>query len=637
MNTWQEIPVKALIVIIIMAAIPAPAIAQDLSLFDSAMAQVNMTRNDIRFDQDEMAGWGSDMWRLSYFTMFHKNPFKLPKYGQLNLEALSTECCDITSLVADAGRKIDCPVRRGLINDPLLKYLPDSLAHPTFTESRKILSGKQFKRLRDKIDMLYALVDDRSSLFNRSFEGIDRKKLQPEIFDYFVADSQKYSDAMENLGRTFDFNRMIGGAEDLSEALRRMADSLEYCAFPKSRQEIKTPKGLVVIGTVDDENYVYASPPILILDPGGNDTYRVSGYLPDYPLTAIIDIAGNDKYISDDSTSPGIGGAILGMSVLIDKSGDDIYEAENLAQGSGIFGVGMVMDNNGNDKYRAKFFSQGSGAFGVGVLSDSTGDDSLYCWANSQGFGYTKGCGLCINYSGNDSYIAEDSILFSPGQQTKEHNSSLAQGVGFGKRADYIDGHSWDGGVGILCDIQGDDHYSAGLFAQGCAYWFAVGMLLDGAGDDIYNSVWYTLGSGAHFAVGYFDDFAGNDIYTATMNMSIGSGHDFTIGYFNERAGNDVYNAPGLSLGGGNFQGIGIFHDWSGDDMYNTRGRFTLGGANGLLQGARAYLYTFGVFVDGGGRDTYRETWAKNGSRWISPKSDSTMPEPFEIGVGIDK
>lgn len=162
-------------------------------------------------------------------------------------------------------------------------------------------------------------------------------------------------------------------------------------------------------------------------------------------------------------------------------------------------------------------------------------------------------------------------------------------------------------------------------------------MLLDGDGDDTYYSPWYTLGSGAHFAIGYLDDFSGNDRYNATMNMSIGSGHDFNIGYFNERSGNDTYLAPGLSLGGGNFQGIGIFHDWLGDDNYTTSGGFNLGGARGLIQGARAYLRTFGVFVDGGGNDSYSEPRVKNGLKWISPKSDSAKADPFEIGVGIDK
>jgi len=637
LNTKQENKLKELIALVVLACSPVLSIAQDLSLFDSCMVQVHMTREDIRFDRDEMATWGGDMWRLSYFTMFHENPLKLPKYGRLNLEAFTADCSNITALVAGGGRRIDCPVRRGLIGDPLAKYAPDSLPRPSLTEKRNLLQGPQFEKLKSKIDLIYALVDDDSFDFTRSFGKVDRDNIQRQLFAYFVADSQQYNDTVEQLAAAVDFNRMVGGAEDIAEALKRVADSLEYCAFPSKRMEIRTPRGLISIGTGASDEYIYKSPPLLILDPGGDDTYRLSGYPARYPLCAIIDIGGNDTYVSEDSTAPGIGGAILGMSVVIDKAGDDLYEAKNVSQGSAIFGAAVVMDNNGNDRYKAISNSQGCGIFGVGILSDSTGDDSLYCWATSQGFGYTKGCGLCINYSGDDAYIAEDSFLFSPGQQTKEHNSSLAQGVGFGKRADFIDGHSWAGGVGILCDINGNDRYSAGLFAQGCGYWFALGMLLDGSGDDNYYSVWYTLGSGAHFAIGYLDDFAGDDTYTASMNMSIGSGHDFTIGYLNERAGNDIYNAPGLSLGGGNFQGMGIFHDWSGDDTYNTSGKFILGGANGLNQGARAYLYTFGVFVDGAGNDTYKETWAKNGSRWISPKSDSTMPGPFEIGVGIDR
>ncbi len=621
----------------ILAIMPIASMAQDFDLMDSAMAQVKMTADDIRFDQDEMAGWGGDKWRLSYFTMFHKNPLKLPKYGKLNLEGFTIDCGNILSLVAGAGRRIDCPVRRGLIDDPLLKYAADSLHKPVLTERRGLPSGIQYKKLRDKINLIYALVNDDSALFNQAFGKIELAKYRQKLFNYFVADSQQYNDMVEELAGKIDFNRMIGGAEDIAEALRRAADSLEYCTFPSKRKEIMTSRGLIVLGTKGADKYEYRTPPLLILDPGGNDIYQISGYPADYPLCAIIDVSGDDKYFSDDSTSAGIGGAILGMSAVIDKDGDDLYSGYSVTQGSAIFGAGILMDNNGNDKYRARFYSQGSAAFGAGVLSDSTGDDSLYCWATSQGYGYTRGCGLCINYSGNDTYIAEDSILFSPGQQTREHNSSLAQGVGFGKRADFVDGHSWAGGVGILCDIMGNDNYSAGLFAQGCGYWFAVGMLLDGAGDDVYKSVWYTLGSGAHFAIGYLDDFAGNDKYTATMNMSLGSGHDFTIGYLNERGGDDVYNAPGLSLGGGNFQGIGIFDDWGGDDTYNTVGRFTLGGANGLQQGARAYLYTFGVFVDGGGKDTYNEYWAKNGTEWITPKADSTKPGPFEIGVGIDR
>ena len=146
-----------LIFVALMLIASSTAFAQDFSLFDSAMAQVGKTREDIRFDQDEMASWGGDMWRLSYFTMFHKNPLKLPKYGQMNLEAFTADCGNITALVGSAGRKIDCPVRRGLIGDPLESYTKrlDSLPQTSFTASHAVAGG---------IAICQAASQDRSDL-----------------------------------------------------------------------------------------------------------------------------------------------------------------------------------------------------------------------------------------------------------------------------------------------------------------------------------------------------------------------------------------------------------------------------------------------------------------------------------------
>ena len=58
--------------------------------------------------------------------------------------------------------------------------------------------------------------------------------------------------------------------------------------------------------------------------------------------------------------------------------------------------------------------------------------------------------------------------------------------VGNGRRGDYLDGHSLAGGVGILFDQEGIDHYVSGVFGQGVGYWEGVGILWDAAGDDVY-------------------------------------------------------------------------------------------------------------------------------------------------------
>jgi hypothetical protein len=613
--------------------------AEDFKLCDEAMSQVGMKCEDIRFDQDEMANWGGDLWRTHYFTMFHQNPFKLPKYGQLNLKLLSDNIKNISSLLAWGGSRIDCPVRRGLIDDQLKKYIsyPDSTPKPSFTQSQKILSGKEFALLKDKIDFFYRLVNDSSHIFVNAINDMTKKVSRQKLFDYFIKESEEPNYLIDELMPYADLNHLVAGCEDIAEVVKRMADSIEYASFPKTKIEFSTPQGLIVIGTSGSDKYEYNQPPLLIIDGGGDDIYRFSGYPEKYPLSVIIDVSGNDKYISTDSTLPGIGGAVAGMSVVIDKSGNDYYSGINISQGAGVFGVGILLDSDGNDIYSAKAYSQAAGAFGVGILADSSGNDSLYCVTLSQGMGYTKGCGILVNYEGNDKYIAEDSIITYPSQQSAKHNTSLAQGFGFGKRADFVDGHSWAGGVGILCDVKGNDYYSDGVFGQGCGYWFAVGMLLDGEGDDNYNCAWYSQGSAAHFAVGYLDDFAGNDTYVATDNLSIGAGHDFSIGFLNERSGNDIYNAPYLSLGGGNANGMGLFFDHSGDDVYTTKGGVTLGRVNPLKAGAREFLNCFGVFIDGGGNDTYDQVWAKNGTKWISPKVDSTSTGLYEIGVGIDK
>jgi len=630
---------KSLLVFPLVLLTAVLASAEDFSLCDSALSQVGMICEEIRFDQDEMVNWGGDLWRTSYFTMFHKNPLKLPKYGRLNLKRFSDNITNITRLLSWAGARVDCPVHRGLIEDQLEKYTsyPDSIPKPSITSDKDILQNKEFTILRDMMDFFYSIADDSNHLFINAVNDLSKRISREKLFHYFVTEeNEEYDQLIEEIVPMVDFNRLFAGAQDIAEAIKRMSDSLELATFPEKKTEIITERGLIVVGTAKSDTYEYSIPPLLIIDGGGDDIYRFSGYPERYPLSAIIDLSGNDQYISPDSTKPGIGGAVMGMAVVVDKAGDDYYEGTTITQGCGLFGVGILLDHEGNDAYVAESYSQGTGAFGVGILADSSGNDSLYCVILSQGFGYTKGCGLLINYEGNDKYVAEDSIIINPSSQSKEHNASLAQGVGFGKRADYIDGHSWAGGVGILCDIKGDDYYSAGLFAQGCAYWFAVGMLLDGEGDDSYNGVWYVQGSGAHFAVGYLDDFKGNDSYNASMNMAIGAGHDFTIGYLNERGGNDKYDAPNLSLGGGNANGIGIFHDHGGDDVYTTHGGTTLGRANPSKKGAREFLHVFGVFIDDSGNDKYNEPYAKNNTRWISPKSDPENPNPYAIGVGID-
>ncbi len=612
------------------------------ALFDSALAQVGQSSTDLRFDYDQMqANWGGDRWQLPLFELLHRRPLLLPRYGDRTMEQVLEGGADLSELMKLTSRLAGHPIRRGLIGDQLERFTnyPDTLPVPSITRSRNALPGAKYAPVKDRIDLLYRLVNDKSFWWREALRDIDSDKYRRRLIEHIanVTDdtARQHDDLIEELVTKVNWDYFYAGAQDLLEAVERLADSLEFFVYPDFPYELKTRRGLIAFGTAGDDVHGYVGAPLLIIDPGGNDTYEVSGANSDYPLQIIIDLAGDDIYRSDDSTKAGVAGGVCAMSIVIDKRGNDRYEVTHAGLGAGLFGVGALLDLDGNDVYTGQHLTQGAGAFGVGMLIDTIGTDSFLCWSQSQGYGFTRGIGLLADRSGDDAYVAIDSILFSPSPQTPEHNASLAQGVGFGKRADYLDGRSWAGGIGLLVDGAGDDRYSAGLFAQGCAYWYALGMLLDRSGSDVYSGVWYVQGSGAHFAVGYLDDGAGDDTYTATHNMAVGAGHDFTIGWLNERAGNDQYTVPNLSLGGGNANGIGVFIDYRGDDTYTTDGGTTLGKANGFDHGTRGWLRCWGVFIDAGGDDRYTEDYAGNNRRWRNPATATA--DTIAVGVGLDR
>jgi len=82
-----------------------------------------------------------------------------------------------------------------------------------------------------------------------------------------------------------------------------------------------------------------------VIDLGGDDVYHEGTVSPQRPVLVIIDLAGNDRY---EGTQPGIqGGAMLGVSMLVDVAGDDVYDAKDIAQGSAVGGVGILIDFGG--------------------------------------------------------------------------------------------------------------------------------------------------------------------------------------------------------------------------------------------------------------------------------------------------
>jgi hypothetical protein len=639
----------------------------DADPFATALEAVGLTRETFTFDYADMSNYGGDKYALPLFYTLQAHPFKVEPYTRTFREYLLTNSDQIAPMISFASLRLDEGIRRGLIASPLERVEPLLAASEPLYEAVRELEtfhGRPLGRGTDEslrreaarvprrvqraaAALIYTSIDSlayHDHAFRRAAREFDLAEMYGRVQDLFSQEDIVDLD-IERFIDGVDLKYLFTPSQDIAMAVDYAADSLAaYETQAGFDFEWETALGKIVLRGAGDDEYK-ADEYFIIIDTGGNDTYEggaANASVANW-VSILIDVGGDDTYGTDATHGPAFGSGVLGYAYLVDIAGDDTYRAGNFSQGSGLFGVGALLDLAGNDTYEGYMATQGAGVFGIGVLADLDGTDRYHCYQQGQGFGFTKGFGLLIDSAGDDRYIAEDSDIVFPSPQTADHNASLAQGVGFGKRADFVDGHSWGGGIGFLIDGSGDDHYSAGLFAQGCAYWYAIGLLSDVAGDDLYDGIWYVQGSGAHFGLGILVESAGNDVYNAEINMAQGAGHDFTLGMLIDEAGDDIYNAPNLSLGGGNANGIGFFWDKRGDDRYNSTAATTLGRANTAARGGlRNYINTIGFFLDTGGTDEYPLAYPdsvrlfRDNSIWTRPGLNTDEPLETERGVGYD-
>ena len=630
--------------------------------FEKALKAAGLTKETLKFDYYDMSNFGGNEFLLPIFTLFHQNFFKIPDYTFAFKNYLAMNANSSKNLIGFASLRVNEGVRRGLISSPLEENLKKIKSKDCLYESidslfirmNNKLSSKEMKKLKKMTQdvpkeiaqevalLIYTSIDAlkwRNLAFSKAERNFDMDKLFDQSIKLLSSDEDLITPEFYDFLHYVDYKYLYTGTEDLAWAVDFVSDSLNKISIDeKFRFSYDTPLGKIVVSSGTEDNYP-EDDYFIILDLSGDDSYESGGANRSYlnPISILIDKSGEDKYLSTNKSKPSFGAGVFGYGFLIDLKGKDEYLAVNLSQGAGCFGVGVLLDFEGDETYESYTTSQGSGQFGIGILSDLEGNDIYNNFLDGQGFGFTKGIGILIDIKGNDKYIANDTQIDFPSAQTKEHNTSMAQGVGFGRRADFLDGHSLAGGIGILVDMEGDDSYSAGLFAQGCAYWYALGILWDEKGNDSYNGIWYVQGSGAHFGCGVLYDAGGNDHYLASMNMAIGAGHDFTLGVLIDESGDDIYDAPNLSLGSGNDNGIGIFWDKSGNDTYNVSAQTTLGRANITSRGTiRDYMLCLGLFLDTGGKDNYSKSFARDDTLWVQMGLNTEKPLEAEKGVGLD-
>ncbi|MDQ3003525.1 MAG: hypothetical protein M3Y08_19990, partial [Fibrobacterota bacterium] len=336
------------------------------------------------------------------------------------------------------------------------------------------------------------------------------------------------------------------------------------------------------------------------IDPGGDDEYRFSGPARPGSFTLILDVAGNDLYLSKDSLQRTAGN--LGVSIMADLAGSDRYLGTNYAYASALFGFSSLFDLAGHDFYEGRCASQGFGFFGIGLLQDEAGNDVYSASLLSQGAASTKGLGVILDRTGDDRYLARPT--FQDDLRYTDHYIQMVQGFGTGFAPDFA------GGIGLLRDGKGNDVYLADIFGQGAGYWYSLGLLIDEAGEDRYEAHQYAQGAGVHIAIGAQLDFGGND-HRASKGVSQGCGHDFGFGYLFDKSGEDNYLATDMSQGAGSANGLGVLQDVSGDDIYmSLNADMTLGHAD-----MRRDRGSFGFFLDRGGKDRYARPQS-DGSAW---------------------
>jgi len=281
-------------------------------------------------------------------------------------------------------------------------------------------------------------------------------------------------------------------------------------------------------------------PVALVIDWEGNDRYIAKE---DFSQGAgllgggfLIDLAGDDTFVSLDGSQ---GAGLWGIGILYHGNGNGSYSARSFCQGTGQYGLGIIINEQGHDRYVCSYGGQALGMFGgTGILIDKSGED-LYQLGGlhpdfrepdtatvsmGQGFGngiraekgtrgIPGGIGLLIDEKGNDTYIADY----------------------------FAQGSSYYYGTGILLDMEGNDEYISGRYSQGAGIHSSVGICIDKRGDDFYYASYgVAQGTGHDFGVGFFEDGQGNDEYWGGTLVQ-GSATNGSIGIFKDLQGSDRY------------------------------------------------------------------------------------------------
>ena len=539
-------------------------------------------------------------FRLSLFRYLHRDPFKL------------------IPVIEDKTNRLRELSRNGSFNEMLHEVaglLDVTISPDTVDPDVSPRSQRYFEHIEEIVDSAW---EYRQKAFERLSEQ-ETMYLEEQLIELFHRFSHSYYiDRPDNpedkdhnrkiieLAQKVDFRSLFQSALTLAE----LADPLWLVGLreqlltggqsPVENVEgvsgdvlhvFSSKAGPVIIGGTGRN--IYKTAAAVIIDFGGDDLYTGKTGLVHggQQISAIFDLDGNDEYLATELFAQGSG--ILGIGLLYDLAGNDLYVGTGFSQGSAVLGIGLLGDLDGNDRYFGEEFNQGVAFWGAGLLLDAKGNDYYQSNLFAQGVGGVKGLGGLLDNTGDDFY-------FAGGREKSSYGTSgifigSSQGLGIGFR-----GYT-SGGIGLLLDGNGADSFWAGNFSQGTGYFFGMGIIRNfGAGDDTYTASRYGQGSSAHSAAGILIDDGGNDQYAGYKIALQGAAWDLGMAAFVDKKGNDTYHGSnGFSQAASSHNGMAFFIDDAGIDQYF-----------GVQAQAENNDYHGGVslsfFIDGGGdQDIY--------------------------------
>lgn len=314
------------------------------------------------------------------------------------------------------------------------------------------------------------------------------------------------------------------------------------------------------------------------------------------------------KEAANDLTYKGVTGPIVKIIetqagvIVVGGRGNNVYDFDAMPD------VCAVVDLGGDDKYL-----EGAVHINRPVLAilDLHGNDTYKGERPGIQGGSILGISLLCDVEGDDTYSAR-------------HHAQASTIGGACALVDYSGDDRYNGvrrvqgvalrGVAILLDRRGNDSYHAAMWSQGTGQTLGCGVLEDCTGDDLY----YTGGL-------YPDSYPetpgyegwGQGLGTGIRGVAAGG-----IGVLLEGEGADDYQYDYIAHGGGYWMGLGLFRDFAGNDNHNGGTKVMWNGSPRQESKFQRFSsgfgchYAVGFFFEDDGNDTYWASIMSEGFAW---------------------